>query len=75
VSQVTLETGLHRSVHRLLRVSKQTAEVIQLLGQAEVIPFWARDIWTPSLPQERFPLRKAQTTRAGEGAILCPGSI
>ena len=34
-----LETSLHRSAHRLRRVSKQTAEETQLLGQAEVTQF------------------------------------
>jgi hypothetical protein len=46
--------------------------VIQILGQ---IPFWAPDIWAPYQPEERWPPRRALTTRTGEGAILCPGSL
>jgi hypothetical protein len=53
-------------------VSKQTAEATQLLGQA---PFQAPDIQAPSLPEERCLPGKALTARAGERAILCPGSL
>ena len=43
----------------LQRVSKQTAEATQLLGQAEATQllgqamFWTPDIWAPFLPEER----------------------
>jgi hypothetical protein len=61
------KTSLCRSAHRLWRVSEQTAEATQLLGQT---PFWDPDIQAPSPPEKRcLPLR-ALTTRAGERAIL-----
>jgi hypothetical protein len=44
----------------------------QLLGQA---PFWAPDIWAPSPPEEKWPPGRGLNTRAGEGDILCPGSL
>jgi hypothetical protein len=75
------ETSLNRSAHGLQRVSKQTAEGIQLLVQGKVTqllgqtPFWAPDIWAPSPPKERCLPRRALTTRAGEKAIMCPMSL
>ena len=44
------------------------AEATQLLGQAL---FWASD----SPPEERWLPGRALTTRAGEGTILCLGSL
>jgi hypothetical protein len=66
------ETSQLRSAHKLLRVSKLTAEATQLLGQT---PFWVPDIWALSLPEERWPPGKALTAWAGEGAILYRGSL
>jgi hypothetical protein len=57
---------------QLQRVSEQTAEETQLLGQN---PIWAPDIQAPSLPDERWPPGRALTARAGKGAIFCPGSL
>jgi hypothetical protein len=59
----------------------QTAEAAQLLKQAEATQdlrqalFWAPDILAPSPPEEKWPPGRAPTIRAGEGAILCPGSL
>jgi hypothetical protein len=54
------------------QVRVQTAEATQLLGQN---PFQAPDIRAPSLPEERCLPGRALTARAGEEAILCPGSL
>ena len=54
------------------QVRVQTAEVTQLLGQT---PFQAPDIPVPSQPEERWLTRRNLTAGAGEGAILCPGSL
>ena len=70
------ETSLHGSAQGLLRVSKQTAEATQLLGQAEVTQLlgqallWAADIQAPCSPKERWLPGRALTLTAGEGAIL-----
>jgi hypothetical protein len=56
----------------MYRMSEQTAEATQLLGQAL---FWAADIRALSLPEERWPPRRALTFRAGEGAIMSPRSL
>ena len=59
----------------------QTAEATQLLGQTEATQlleqtiFQAPDTWAPSPPEERCPPWRTLTTRAGERAILCPGSL
>jgi hypothetical protein len=66
------EISLRRSAHRLRRVSKQTAEATQLLGQTL---FWAPDIQVPSLPEDRCLPRRALNTKAGERAILCPATL
>ena len=50
----------------------RTAEATQLLGQS---PFWAPDIQVPSPSEEKWPPWRALTSRAGEGAILCPRSL
>jgi hypothetical protein len=84
-----LWTSLRRSARGLQRVSKRTVEVTQLLGWAEAIqllgqtlptpqpppPFRAPDIQAPSLPEERWPPGRDLTSRAGEGTILCLGSL
>jgi hypothetical protein len=44
----------------------------QLLGQT---PFLIPDIRAPSPPEERGPLGRALTTRAGEKAMFCPMSL
>ena len=56
----------------LLRVSEQTAEVTQLLGQT---PFRDPDIQAPSPPEERCPPGRALTAKSDKGVILCPGSL
>jgi hypothetical protein len=38
-------------------------------------PVWAADIWAPSLPEERWPPRRVLNPRAGQGAIVSPGSL
>jgi hypothetical protein len=59
------KTSLHRSAHRLRRVSEQTAEATQLLGQAEATQLlgqtslWAPDIRELSPPEERCPHGRA----------------
>ena len=65
------ETSLHRSALRLQKVSEQSAEATQLLGQT---PFQAPDIRVPSL-RKGCPPGSALTAVKGEGAILCPGSL
>ena len=64
------DTSLCRSVHRLQRVSKQTAEVTQLLGQT---PLQAPDIWASSLPEERCLSRRARLEQVREpSCVPCP---
>jgi hypothetical protein len=45
---------------------------LSLTGDQPAIPH--TDNWAPSLPEERCPPGRALTGRAGDGAILCPGS-
>ena len=62
------------------QVRVQTTEATQLEGQAEATqilrqtPLRAPDIWAPS-PRERCLRGRALTAGAGEGDILCPGSL
>ena len=50
----------------------QTTEATHLLGQAEETqllgqtPFQAPEIWAPSLPEERYPPRRALLEQVGE---------
>jgi hypothetical protein len=59
----------------------QTTEATPLLGQTEVTQlleqttFQDPDIPATSFPEERYPPKRAMTTRAGERAILCPMSL
>jgi hypothetical protein len=63
------------------QVSLWTAEATQLLGQAEATQllgqamFWTPDTQVHSSLEERCMPGKSLTARAGEGAILCPGSL
>ena len=63
---------LHSSAHRLWRLSEQSAEAMQLLGQT---PFQALDIWAPSLSEERCLPGRALIAWAREGVILCHKSL
>jgi hypothetical protein len=56
----------------LQKVSEQTAESTQLLGQAL---FWAADIRASTPLEERWPPGQTLISRAGEGAILSPRSL
>jgi hypothetical protein len=51
---------------------EQSAKATQLLGQ---MLLWAPDIRASSLPEERCLPGRALTARAGDRAILCPGSL
>ena len=73
------ETSLHRSALRLQRVSKQTSEVTQVLGQAEVTAS-GTDPVSGSRHLSTFPTSgevyaQEGSARAGEGAILSPRSL
>jgi hypothetical protein len=65
------ETSLCRSARELWRVSKQTAEATQLLGQAL---FWAADIQAPSPREERWLSGRAQPPEQVRepSCLLCP---
>jgi hypothetical protein len=45
------------------------------IGRSYTVPFQAPDIQALSQPEEKCPPERALTTRAGEGAILCPASL
>jgi hypothetical protein len=63
------------------QVRVRNAEATQLLGQTEVTqllgqtPFWAPDTRAPSPPEERCLHGRALTSKTGERAIFCPGSL
>ena len=69
---VPSEICLHESACGLQRVSEQSAEVTQLLGQTH---FRDTDIQAPSQPEKRSLPSRTWTAGAGEGAILCPGCL